>query len=109
MRKLGRFPIFFGLLGLAIALLFGYIDRTASALPKDSLIIAASDGCPTDKPLDCGNGWCCESGHTLHCPSSTCTDEFGVALNNACINPDLLTDEQLAHVRNCCPALATCR
>jgi hypothetical protein len=116
MRKLGRFPKLLGLLGLAVALILGYISRTASTVPKDSSMMRASveaairsDECPSDKPLNCSDGWCCARGFTLHCPLSTCKDSFGKALNNACINPDRLTEEQLAYARNCCPDLASCR
>jgi hypothetical protein len=115
MRRIGRVPKFLGLLGLTVALTLGYISRTASTLPKDSSITGApveaavrADECPSDKPLNCSDGWCCAQGHTLHCPKSTCNDPFGKALNNACINPNRLSDEQLAYAKNCCPVLASC-
>jgi len=112
MKHPGRFPRFLGLLGLAVVLSLGYMSRTSSTVPKGFSMMEAAvkpaAECPSDKPLDCGNGWCCGSGYTLHCPRSTCTDDFGKALDKACINPDRLTDEELAHARNCCPELASC-
>lgn len=62
--------------------------------------------CPSGTPLDCSNGWCCPRGHTLHCPRSTCQDVPAGA--GGCYNPDKLTNEQLAYLRNCCPALTSC-
>lgn len=62
--------------------------------------------CPAETPLDCGNKWCCPRGYTMHCPRSTCSDVPSGA--RGCYNPDKLTPEQLAYLRNCCPELATC-
>lgn len=62
--------------------------------------------CPSNNPLDCGNGWCCPESYTMHCPHSTCDDITDG--KDGCYNPDRLTDEQLAHLKNCCPALASC-
>ena len=115
MRKLGRIPRFLGLLGLAVALLLGGVSRTASTLPKDSSIMEASVKSPIgsakcdspDYPLDCGNGWCCPRGYTLHCPRSTCKGVPDGA--RGCYNPNTITDEDLAKLRNCCPELASCR
>ncbi len=63
--------------------------------------------CPSDTPLRCGGDWCCAKGYTLHCPRSTC--RYVKDGYNGCYNPDRLTDEQLAELRNCCPELSSCR
>lgn len=62
--------------------------------------------CPSGTPLNCHNGYCCPSGHTLQCPHSTCD---GVPDGmNGCYNPDKLTPDLLAALRNCCPGLVSC-
>lgn len=68
--------------------------------------LRATDGCPSNMPLTCGDRWCCERGNTLHCPHSTCKDVPDGKVG--CYNPNRLTDEQLAYLRDCCPELTKC-
>jgi hypothetical protein len=92
----GDFPNRRGFIQLDIA-----VDSRKYTWKSDEIL-----GCPSSNPLDCGNGWCCPESYTLHCPSSKCS---GITdRENGCYNPDRLTLEQLANLRNCCPELASC-
>ena len=55
--------------------------------------------CPAATPLDCGNGSCCPEGYTLNCPQMEPTP---------CFNPDTLSPEQLATLRDHCEPLLSC-
>lgn len=93
--------------------------QLAATHPQESILAvtgslglspSASDECPSAQPLDCRNGYCCPTGHTLHCPrhadSSQCQDvPDGM---RGCYDPSKLTSDQLAILRNCCPGLASC-
>lgn len=66
-------------------------------------------GCP-NTPYDCQNGTCCAGGqsYALFCGAVDCNVDNPPPAYQ-CYDPDLLTDEQYATLRDCCSPLLTCR
>lgn len=82
------------------------VRHSLATLTPVSLARSESTECPAKTPLDCGNQWCCPRGYTMHCSHSSCKDVTDGA--KGCYNPNRLTDEQLARVRDCCAELTMC-
>jgi hypothetical protein len=74
-------------------------DKPKLTLRQRLLHYAQDTECPAGYPLDCSNGHCCPAGSTLYCPQMEPTP---------CFNPDQMTEEQLAILRDHCDPLLSC-
>jgi hypothetical protein len=65
--------------------------------------------CP-NTPYDCHNGTCCAGGASFayYCGQVTCNYQNPPPAYT-CFDPDRLTDEQVAMLRDCCEPLLMCR